>query len=630
MNKADIYITTSIPYVNAAPHVGFALELVQADAYARHLRLLGHDVRFQCGTDDNSLKNVRAAEAAGLQVRDFVNANADRFERLGGRLDISNQEFVCTSRDPRHVACVHALWRACADTGDFYRKAYEGLYCVGCEQFYEPSELDDGRCPEHGIALEIVREENWFFRLSRYGGKLRELVETGELRIVPAHRRNEVLALLRRGLTDISVSRSAERARGWGVPVPDGGGPEAGDVVYVWFDALANYLTGLGHGSDQVLQQRYWNRGESIHVVGKGISKFHAIYWPAILLSAGLPPPSSILVHGYVTVDGRKIGKSAGNGIDPEGIIDAYGTPDALRYYLLRHIRSGDDGDFSGERLEAAWAGELAGQLGNLANRVLTLLYQSFGGIVPPVPESEFVQKAYRLPGKVAEAFDAYELHVEIDRAVLAEEILGDIFRMQAHRDVDAVADVAEDDGEMLHRVPGQGIGMSLGLAERCVDVEARAVLDQRFLALAIGNEIGDGDELQPVLLGEIDHLRAARDGAVVIDEFRDDADRRQAGEFAEVDGRFRMAGAHQHPALAGDQREDVAGTDEIGGADIAVGKVAHGQRAVVGRNTGRGAVFEIDADGEGRGMGRIIVGHHRRQAEAFGFLARHRRADDA
>ncbi|KPH10134.1 methionine--tRNA ligase [Rhizobium acidisoli] len=412
MNKTDIYITTSIPYVNAAPHVGFALELVQADAYARHLSLLGHDVRFQCGTDDNSLKNVRAAEARGLQVRDFVNANADRFERLGGRLDISNQEFVRTSRDARHVACVHALWRACAENGDLYRKAYEGLYRVGCEQFYEPSELDDGRCPEHGIALEAVREENWFFRLSRYGGKLLELIETGALRIVPAHRRNEILALLRRGLTDISVSRSAERARGWGVPVPDGGGPDAGDVVYVWFDALANYLTGLGHGSDQALLQRYWNGGERIYVVGKGISKFHAIYWPAILLSAGLPPPSSLLVHGYVTVDGRKIGKSAGNGIDPEGIIDAYGTPDALRYYLLRHIRSGDDGDFAGERLEAAWSGELAGQLGNLANRVLALLSTSFNGIVPNVPDSEFVQQAQRLPGKVAAAFDAYELHV--------------------------------------------------------------------------------------------------------------------------------------------------------------------------------------------------------------------------
>ncbi|RFB97883.1 methionine--tRNA ligase [Rhizobium leguminosarum bv. trifolii] len=408
----EIYITASIPYVNAAPHVGFALELVQADAYARHFRLLGHDVRLQCGTDDNSLKNVRSAEAAGLPVEEFVDANADRFERLGRQLDISNEEFVRTSRDPRHAACVHALWRACAENGDLYRKAYEGLYCVGCEQFYEPSELDDGRCPEHGIALEIVREENWFFRLSRYGGRLLQLVEAGELRIVPGHRRNEILALLRRGLTDISVSRSAERARGWGVPVPDGEEPSGGEVVYVWFDALANYLTGLGHGSDRALLQRYWNGGDRIHVVGKGISKFHAIYWPAILLSAGLPPPSSILVHGYVTLDGSKIGKSAGNGIDPEGIIDAYGTPDALRYYLLRHIRSGDDGDFSGERLEAAWSGELASQLGNLANRVLALLHQSFDGIVPPVPNSEFVQQAARLPGKVAEAFEAYELHI--------------------------------------------------------------------------------------------------------------------------------------------------------------------------------------------------------------------------
>ncbi|MBY3296155.1 methionine--tRNA ligase [Rhizobium laguerreae] len=402
-----IYITTSIPYVNAAPHVGFALELIQADAYARHFRLLGHDVRFQCGTDDNSLKNVRSAESAGVQVEDFVDANADRFERLGGLLDISNEEFVRTSRDPRHIACVHALWKACAEKGDLYRKAYEGLYCVGCEQFYEPSELDDGRCPEHGIALETILEENWFFRLSRYGNRLLELVETGELRIVPAHRRNEILALLRRGLTDISVSRSAERARGWGVPVPDGD-----EVVYVWFDALANYLTGLGHGSDPTLLPRYWNGGQRIHVVGKGISKFHAIYWPAILLSVGLPPPSSILVHGYVTVDGRKIGKSAGNGIDPEGIIQSYATPDALRYYLLRHIRSGDDGDFSAERLEAAWSGELAGQLGNLANRVLALLSTSFDGIVPPVPDSAFVDEAARLPEKVAQAFDAYELHV--------------------------------------------------------------------------------------------------------------------------------------------------------------------------------------------------------------------------
>lgn len=408
MSKSDIYITTSIPYVNAAPHVGFALELVQADAYARHFRLLGHGVRFQCGTDDNSLKNVRSAETAGVPVEDFVGANADRFERQNGLLDISNDEFVRTSRDPRHVACVHRLWKACAASGDLYRKAYEGFYCVGCEQFYEPSELNNGLCPEHGVPLEIVREENWFFRLSRYGAQIEELVETGTLKIAPAHRRNEVLALLRRGLTDISVSRSAERARGWGIPVPGGD-----EVVYVWIDALANYLTGLGYGSGGVLFERFWKgEGDRIHIVGKGISKFHAIYWPAILLSAGLPLPSSVLVHGYVTVDGKKIGKSAGNGIDPGLIVESYGTPDALRYYLIRHIHSGDDGDFSAERLEAAWSGELGGQLGNLANRVLALLSTSLNGIVPPVPDGDFVREATELPSKVAKAFDDYELHV--------------------------------------------------------------------------------------------------------------------------------------------------------------------------------------------------------------------------
>jgi len=371
---------------------------------------LGRNVRFQCGTDDNSLKNVRAAEAAGLAVSEFVDSNADRFKRLGDRLRISNDEFIRTSNNPSHVACVHKLWKACYSNGDLYRKAYEGLYCVGCEEFYHLSELDNGLCPEHGLPLEDIKEENWFFRLSRYRDRILELVESDAIKIVPSHRRNEVLALLRRGLFDISVSRSAERSRGWGVPVPGGD-----EVVYVWFDALANYLTGLSYGSDEFLFERYWSGdSERIHVVGKGISKFHAVYWVAILLSAGLPLPSSILVHGYVTVDGKKIGKSAGNGIDPERIIKAYDTPDALRYYLLRHVRCSDDGDFSEDRLEAAWSGELAAQLGNLTNRVLALLATSFGGIVPPVPESDFVREATKLPSSVARAFENYELHVGI------------------------------------------------------------------------------------------------------------------------------------------------------------------------------------------------------------------------
>ena len=408
MNASAVYLTTSIPYVNSLPHVGFALELVQADAYARHHRLLGKDVRFQCGTDDNSLKNVRAAEAAGLPVAEFVAANADRFECLGKRLEISNDAFVRTSRDPRHAACVHALWNACLNNGDLYRKAYEGLYCVGCEQFYEPAELHDGKCPEHGVELEFVKEENWFFRLSRYTDQILQLIEKGELGVVPGHRRNEVLALLRRGVTDISVSRSAHRARGWGVSVPD-----SDEVVYVWFDALANYLSGLGYGSEEASYGRYWaGEGERTHFVGKGISKFHAIYWPAILLSAGLPLPTKILVHGYVTLEGRKIGKSNGNGIDPDKFIHTYSTPDALRYYLLRHIRSDDDGDFSETKLDAAWIGELGGQLGNLANRVLTLLSRSFGGATPSVPDSALVREADRLLEKVQSAFDVYQLHV--------------------------------------------------------------------------------------------------------------------------------------------------------------------------------------------------------------------------
>ncbi len=408
MKQSATYLTTSIPYVNSSPHVGFALELVQADAYARHYRLLGRHVRFQCGTDDNSLKNVRAAEAAGEGVADFVSANADRFEQLGKALNISNDAFVRTSRDPRHLACVHSLWNACASRGDLYRKAYEGFYCVGCEQFYEPSELDNGKCPEHGVELEVIREENWFFRLSRYGDQILSLIEAGELQVTPAHRRNEIIALLRRGLADISVSRSAERARGWGIPVPG-----SDEVIYVWFDALANYLTGLGHGANSDTYRQFWeSAGDRVHFVGKGISKFHAIYWPAILLSAGLPLPSRIVVHGYLTVDGRKIGKSAGNGIAPDRPIEAYGTPDALRYYLLRHIRSADDGDFSEEKLHAAWSGELAGQLGNLVSRVLALVSSAFGGVTPMVPDSPLVGHAEGLLAKTRDAFDRYELHV--------------------------------------------------------------------------------------------------------------------------------------------------------------------------------------------------------------------------
>ena len=244
MSGPHTYVTTTIPYVNARPHLGHALELVQADVLARYRRSRGDQVRFQTGTDDNSLKNVLAAEAAGLPVQELVDRNAAAFIALGEPLGLSVDDVIRTSRDPRHRPGVERFWRACAEAGDLYRRHYEGLYCVGCEQFYSPAELREGRCPEHGTVPEQVAEENWFFRLSRYAGQLTDVIGSGQLRIEPAERRNEVLGFLRGGLEDFSVSRSVARAHGWGIPVPG----DPGQVIYVWWDALGNYITALGFG----------------------------------------------------------------------------------------------------------------------------------------------------------------------------------------------------------------------------------------------------------------------------------------------------------------------------------------------------------------------------------------------
>jgi methionyl-tRNA synthetase len=366
---ATLHVTTAIPYVNAPPHLGFALELVLADAIARHARARGVEVRFSSGTDDNSLKNVRAAEAAGVATRALVDANADRFRALGSVLDLSIDDFVRTSADPRHDAAVAALWRACARAGDLERRSYRGEYCVGCERFIDASELEDGLCPEHRTPPETVEEENWFFRLSRYERPIAEALESGRLRVHPPERAREALAFVRAGLRDVSVSRSQTRARGWGIPVP--GDPT--QVVHVWFDALAYYLASAGFADDPARLARLWAPGaRRVHVIGKGILRFHAALWPALLLSAGLTLPSDLAVHGYLTVNGRKIGKSLGNALDPSVVAGAWGT-DALRYFLLRHIGPTQDGDFDEARLARAYRAELADALGNLVARTAAL-----------------------------------------------------------------------------------------------------------------------------------------------------------------------------------------------------------------------------------------------------------------
>lgn len=390
MNPARLYISTTIPYVNAKAHLGHALELVQADVLARQHRLAGDQVRFQTGTDDNSLKNVLAAEAAGLPVRELVDRNSRAFAALRDPLGLSFDDFLATSSDPRHLPGVERLWRACADRGDLYLRQYEGLYCVGCEQFYKPAELPAGRCPEHGTLPQPVAEQNWFFRLSRYAGQLRELTASGRLRIEPAARRNEVLGFIDSGLEDFSVSRSVERAGGWGIGVPG----DPGQVIYVWWDALGNYITALGYGTDACGYQHWWAGADRrIHLAGKGVLRFHAVYWPAILLSAGEPLPTDILVHDYLTIDGQKISKSApgtaGLGsaadADPVALAAAFGA-DPVRWWLLREVPRVGDADFSVARLIARANDDLANDLGNLVSRVTSLVHRYRDGKVPGAP----------------------------------------------------------------------------------------------------------------------------------------------------------------------------------------------------------------------------------------------------
>ncbi|MFA5995275.1 MAG: methionine--tRNA ligase [Patescibacteria group bacterium] len=372
--KDTYYITTAIPYVNSKPHIGFALELIQTDVMARYQRLIGQDVYFLTGVDENSLKNVRAAEEAKLTTQELCDKNSAVFEELAKALNISLQQFFRTT-SAQHIKGAQALWQACKPE-DIYKKQYTGHYCVGCEVFYTEKDLVSGQCPEHLTTPEIVKEENYFFKLSNYQTKLLALIESGEIQIVPKFRKNEVVSFIKMGLEDFSISRSCARAKNWGVPVPG----DKKQVMYVWFDALSNYITALGYGGNNTeLFKKYWPA--DVHVIGKGISRFHAVYWPAMLLSAGLPLPKSIFIHGYVSVNGQKMSKSLGNVVDPFEIIHSYGA-DALRYYLLREIPPTGDGDFSEQKFINRYNAELANDLGNLVSRVSNMVEHYINGTV--------------------------------------------------------------------------------------------------------------------------------------------------------------------------------------------------------------------------------------------------------
>ncbi|HSW98022.1 MAG TPA: methionine--tRNA ligase [Candidatus Saccharimonadales bacterium] len=364
---AKFYITNAIPYVNAKPHIGHALEFVQSDTVARYHKLLGDDVLLLCGGDENAIKNVQAAEKVGEPVQKFVDKNNLLFEELTKALHVEFDVWQKGS-NRQHFEASQELWRRCAANGDIYKKSYTGLYCVGCELFYEKDELNEqGECFEHpGKKLEEVSEENYFFKLSKYKKQLEEIFISDEIKIIPSYRKNEMLSFLKQGLKDISISRSNERAKNWGVPVPE----DDSQRMYVWFDALNIYQSGIGFGYDEENYKKWWPA--NVQMIGKGILRFHAIYWPAFLLSAKLELPKSIFVHGYLTVDGQKMSKTLGNVVDPIEMINKYG-PDAVRYYLLKEVSSTGDGDFSETKLKEVYNADLANGLGNVTARIAKL-----------------------------------------------------------------------------------------------------------------------------------------------------------------------------------------------------------------------------------------------------------------
>lgn len=413
-SQSPLFLSTAIAYVNAAPHVGHALELLIGDALARHYRQRGRLVHFTGGTDDHALKNARAAASTGRTPLELVTEHGDTFEQLAPVLRVQFDDYLHTARDARHAPCVRELWQRCQRRGDLYRDVYRGLYCVGCEAFVAESDLVQGLCPAHREPPELVEEANWFFRLSRYQEPLLRLLDSGSLRVVPAERQREVTSFARAGLSDFSVSRSRERARGFGIEVPG----DSSQVVFVWFDALANYLSLLGFPQENPLFSRYWSDAQAAreHLIGKDILRFHALYWPAILLSAGLALPSGVLTHGFVTHEGVKIGKSLGNGIDPFALVERFGV-DAVRFYFLRHLHTTKDSDFRVSRLIETHDTELAGKLGNLLQRVVSLgtrhpeLSLARGTAAESDADHQLADAAQRAVTDVQSAVDQLALH---------------------------------------------------------------------------------------------------------------------------------------------------------------------------------------------------------------------------
>ncbi len=395
----SFYITTAIDYVNAEPHVGHAYEKIATDVLARHMRQRGEDVFFLTGTDEHGEPVADAARAQGLEPRELADRNAERFKRLAKTLNISNDFFIRTT-DPEHETKVQEVLQRVHDNTHVYKGLYEGWYCPRCADFKVENEILSGnRCPIHEIELTRESEENWFFRLSAFEGRLLELYNEQPDFIMPAHHYNEARAFVESGLQDVSLTRARMH---WGIEVPW----DPSQVFYVWFDALLNYYTALGYarpGED--LTDEFWPA--TYHVIGKDILKFHTVYWPALLMAAELPLPHHVFVHGFLLgSDGRKMSKSLGNVLDPFSVIDAFGT-DALRFYLMRDVPFGSDGAVGMESVQTRYDTELANEYGNLASRSVAMLLRYRDGVIPSVATDPALRSEFdRLPAEVSVIMD--------------------------------------------------------------------------------------------------------------------------------------------------------------------------------------------------------------------------------
>lgn len=429
---SKFYVCTSIPYVNAEPHIGFAMELLQADVLARRARQQGHQVIFTTGTDEHGGKIAEKAEEAGITPQAFSDQISQNFKDLLDLLDISNNRFIRTT-DKGHEQRSQLIWKSLQK--DIYKGKYVGWYCTGDEAFFTETEVkaNNGVCPNHNRPYEKIEEENYFFKLSSYTDQILEVLQKDVYKIVPTGKKNEIIGLLKQGLEDISVSRPKEKIA-WGIPVPG----DSKQVMYVWFEALMNYITVLGYPENDDFKD-YWPA--DVQVIGKDILRFHAAIWPAILMGLKIKLPKKLYVHGFITVEGQKMSKTLGNVIHPREIIDKYGL-DGFRYYFLRHIPSYEDGDFSWERMESAYNNELANELGNAVQRTASMIAKYQEGLVGEIPPAEHDISGYE------KALD----ECRFDRAL--DEVWEQVRGLNQYIDQEKPWQIAKDgDGEHLQEV---------------------------------------------------------------------------------------------------------------------------------------------------------------------------------